>query len=333
MADLADKAANTSILRRLDFLPAWAAIVLGVALGGVAGALLLGSHPIGGAAAFVLLLALAGALAWSGEPVAIFEEDETEAPEPAGPHIVRPGWVWIPGGTFLMGSPEDEEGRWDHEGPVHEVRVSAFEIMQHPVTRQDYAEIMGEDPGWPEGEADERPVNNVSWLDAVELCNRRSKNEGLAACYRVQNQEVSWDRAADGYRLPTEAEWEYACRAGTQTRWSFGDEEAELERHAWYRANSGGEPHPVGEKEPNPWQLHDLHGNVYEWCWDWFGSYPEEPQIDPTGSDGGSFRVLRGGAFFFPPRFLRSAFRNGNVPENRVRGIGFRCVRSPRRQP
>ncbi len=335
MFERADKGARASIFRRLDFLPAWAAVAAGVVLGGLAGGLLLQVHPVAGVAAFVALLALAGALALSGEPVAIFEAEEAEEPaKPRGPYIVRPGWVALPGGTFLMGSPEDEEDRDDDEGPVHEVRVSPFEIMQRPVTRETYAETMGKDPGWPEGDADQRPVNNVNWLDAALFCNRLSAKEGLAECYRIQGKEVSWDRAADGYRLPTEAEWEYACRAGTQTRWSFGDDEAELDRYAWYGANSNNETHPVGEKEANPWQLHDMHGNVYEWCWDWFAPYPEDPQEDPAGPDRrSSFRVLRGGAFFFTPRNLRSAFRDRFGPEVRGGFIGFRCVRSPRLQP
>ena len=167
----------------------------------------------------------------------------------------------------------------------------------------------------------------------MEYCNRLSEKDGLGACYQVQDGEVEWDRSADGYRLPTEAEWEYACRAGTSSRWSFGDDEAELDRHAWYSTNSDREPHPVGEKEPNSWQIYDMHGNVYEWCWDWLGDYPEDPQDDPTGLlRGSSNRVLRGGSFLFTPWGLRSAFRGRFGPEDRDWDVGFRCVRSPCRQ-
>ncbi len=338
MPELADNGVRTSIARRLDYLPAWAAMVLGVAVGGVAGVLAIGAHPVAGGVVFVVLVALAGGLAWSGEPVAVFEgisdDVEPEPPEPTEPYVIRPGWVAIPGGAFRMGSPEKEEGRYASEGPVHEVRLSPFEMMQHPVTRRLYVEIMGKDPGWPKGEADRRPVNKVNWFDAVELCNRRSENDGFDPCYRIRGKEVAWDRSAAGYRLPTEAEWECACRAGTASRWSFGDDQAELDRHAWYNRNSDNRPHPVGEKEPNPWGLHDMHGNVREWCWDWYGSYPEDPQQDPTGQvRRSSGRVLRGGSFFYSPRSLRSAFRDWYRPEFRDWGIGFRCVRSPRRQP
>ncbi len=342
MSGSSDQGTRASIFRRLDFLPAWVAIALGVVVGGVAGALLLQAHPAAGVAAFVAFLALAGALALSGEPVAIFEAVEAEEspesaavlevaevkefPEPQGPRVVRLGWVALPGGTFLIGSPEDEEGRRGSEGPIHEVRLSPFEIAQYPVTREAYLEIIGEDPGLPEGKANQRPVSNVSWLDAVRFCNWLSTKEKLAKCYRVQGEEVSWDRAAGGYRLPTEAEWEYACRAGTRTRWPFGDDEAELDRHAWYGANSGNKPHTVGDKEPNPWQLHDMHGNVYEWCWDWFSPYPEDPQEDPIGPvRRSSFRVLRGGAFWNSPWDLRSAGRNWGRPEVRVRDFALRA--------
>ena len=169
--------------------------------------------------------------------------------------------VSIPGGAFLMGSPDDEAGRADDEGPVHEVRIAAFECMPHPVTRRLYWKLIGTDPGWPEGEADERPVNQVSWYDALAFCNRLSQHAGLTPCYRLDAPEqTAWNQAADGYRLPTEAEWEYACRAGSRTRYSFGDDERQLAAHAWYSASSGSEPHPVGQKEPNRWGLRDMHG-------------------------------------------------------------------------
>jgi formylglycine-generating enzyme required for sulfatase activity len=125
------------------------------------------------------------------------------------------------------------------------------------------------------------------------------------------------------YRLPTEAEWEYACRAGTTTKYSFGDSESELGEYAWYRANSGNTTHPVGGRKPNAWGLYDMHGNVKEWCQDWYEDYPSGPVTDPTGAASGSRRVLRGGSFFVQSSYVRSATRN-----NRVSNSGFRPART-----
>src|SRR5262249_19308284 len=146
-------------------------------------------------------------------------------------------------------------------------------------------------------------------------------------CYWIGRKEVMWDRAADGYRLLTEAEWEYACRARSTTRWSFGDDQEKLEKHAWYRNNSQDEPRPVGQKEPNAWGLYDMHGNVYEWAWIFSGSYAETAETDPIGPPKGIDRVLRGGAFGSSPGILRSADRGRNQPTDSDWFIGFRCAR------
>ncbi len=212
-------------------------------------------------------------------------------------------------GTFTMGSPDDEVGRNNDEGPEHEVTLSEFWIAKFEVTNELYQRFQVQPPSRFLGEGANLPVERVTWFEADKFCRDF------------------------GYGLPTEAEWEYAARAGTNTRWSFGDEEAKLDRHAWYSNNSDIEPHPVGEKEPNPWGIHDMHGNVYEWVADWYGPYSADSQIYPTGPDDGSFRVLRGGAFFNSPRYLRSAYRFRFVPEDRNGDFGFRCVRSPRLQP
>jgi formylglycine-generating enzyme required for sulfatase activity len=156
--------------------------------------------------------------------------------------------------------------------------------MRTPVTRRLYLEVMGAGPGGPEGMADERPVNNVSWFDAIELCNRWSELAGLTPCYVIDGDNLTWDTTKDGYRLLTEAEWEYACRAGSEGRWCFGDEEEKLSNYAWFSANSNNQTQPVGQKRPNAWGIYDLHGNVWEWCWDWYSSYSSEPQADPTRS-------------------------------------------------
>jgi len=228
--------------------------------------------------------------------------------------------------------------------------VSAFAIGKYPVTRKQYREVMAENPSFHQGELKEweRPVEQVSWFDAVRFCNRLSEKVGRKQCYRITEPEagseaqpeVEWDREADGYRLPTEAEWEYACRAGTETAYSFGDEEAKLGEYAWFEGNSDNQTHTVGQKKPNGWDLHDLHGNVWEWCWDWYDSYKVTDDNDkivklmnPIGPPSGSRRVLRGGSFRYGPRFLRSAFRFRIEPVNRVWNIGFRCVMDSGRQP
>jgi formylglycine-generating enzyme required for sulfatase activity len=324
----------------------------GVGLGLVAAAALLSAPPILAGVAFAVLLAAAAWLAWSGEAVAVpvpaagapggtaddsgsgqaerLGGESEPAPRPVAPTLEL---VRIPAGSFPMGSPEDEEGRFEHEGPLHTVEVSAFRCMRYPVTRSLYSEVMGKDPGWPEGEADDRPVNNVSWHDAVAFCNRLSEREGLKPCYRIAGEQATWDRQATGFRLPTEAEWEYACRAGTSSRWSWGDDPEEARHHAWFGENSDGHPHPVGRKKPNLWGLHDVHGSVWEWCWDWFAPYRAQAEEDPIGPESGLGRVVRGGSFANTPRILRSAYRNWVVPESRNRNFGFRCVRGPRRQP
>ncbi len=212
-------------------------------------------------------------------------------------------------GTFMMGSPEDEEGRWDGEGPQHQVTVNEFSIGKYEITNKIYQRFQGQPPSHYLDEGENLPVESVTWFEADKFCRDL------------------------GYSLPTEAEWEYAARADTDTRWSFGEDDRETERYAWYADNADSKPHPVGEKESNAWGIHDMHGNVYEWVADWYGRYSEDPQIDPTGPDDGSDRAFRGGAFFESPWNLRSAYRFGGVPEVRSRNIGFRCVRSPRRQP
>jgi formylglycine-generating enzyme required for sulfatase activity len=314
-------------LRRLDFLPPWAAWVLGLAGGALAGFGLAGAAPgAAGILGFLALLTAAFGLASSGEPIAVLERTQPTATRP----LVE--LVEIPGGTFRMGSPESEEGRFDDEGPVHPVRISPFACMRILVTRRLYAEIVEQDPGWPEGEADDRPANNASWFDAVDFCNRLSVREGLEPAYQIEGEQVQWNRAAGGYRLLTEAEWEYACRAGTTTRFSFGDDEERLGNYAWFDANSNSEPQPIGKKLPNAWDLHDVHGNVWEWCWDWYGLYTDARQADPAGPGEGSVRSVRGGSFFYSPRFLRSAFRFRFQPSFRDWDVGFRCARSPSRQ-
>jgi len=179
----------------------------------------------------------------------------------------------------------------------------------YEVTQEQYEKVMGNNPSRFKG--DTKPVENVSWNDAIDFCRKLSKEEGVE------------------YRLPTEAEWEYACRAGTTTGYSFGDNVSQLGEYAWYRNNSDNTTHAVGEKLPNAWGLYDMHGNVGEWCQDWSGDYGNEKVvIDPTGAASGKYRVCRGGAFFLQPEFVRSASRYSNRPGLRIDFFGFRLART-----
>jgi formylglycine-generating enzyme required for sulfatase activity len=234
--------------------------------------------------------------------------------------------VRISGGTFTMGSPVSEPDRFDDE-TQHMVRVSDFSISRYEVTQKEYQDVMGTDPS--EFKGDRLPVENVSWFDAIEYCNRRSLMEKLTLAYTISgsgdDRQVTWNRSADGYRLPTETEWEYACRAGTTSPYSSGDS---VDSAGWYGDNSGETTHPVGRKKANAWGLYDMHGNVFEWCWDWYGLYATDAQMDPSGAASGSYRVRRGGSWnIVVAQELRSAIRNADTPSRRSRVTGFRLVR------
>jgi len=236
--------------------------------------------------------------------------------------------VLIPAGSFIMG---DEKGEPD-ETP-HKVYVDAFYMDRYQVTQQEYERLMGENPSRWKGARD--PVDQVRWSDAVKYCNARSREEGLEPCYDLETWRCNFD--ANGYRLPTEAEWEYACRAGTKTSYYFGDDERKLRVFAWFEQNSGGRHHPVGQKLPNPWGLFDMHGNVWEWCNDFYkvDYYRESPERNPRGPDEGETKVLRGGCFSSKPRECRSSHRYYENPaySDVCFGYdiyGFRCVRPVR---
>lgn len=237
----------------------------------------------------------------------------------------------IPAGTFLMGSSKDvDPNTFDSEMPRHEVRISrAFYLGVTEVTQGQYRAVTGESPSLFKG-SDDLPVERVSWLDAVKFCNALSAKEGLTSFYRIEGDKVSapdWKGA--GYRLPTEAEWEYACRAGPggTGAYSFGDDATQLDRHAWYDGNSGRTTHPVGQKAPNAFGLYDMHGNVYEWCWDGFAPYDAKAAVDPVGPFEASARVYRGGNWGSDPRCARSAIRSWSASWFRLSGLGFRVAR------
>jgi len=233
--------------------------------------------------------------------------------------------ILLPGGTFTMG---DENGEVD-EVP-HEVTVSPFYVDKYEITQEEYERVMGENPSKVKGRRN--PVEQVRWSDAARYCNARSKSEGLDPAYDLKNWTCRFE--ADGYRLPTEAEWEYAARGGTGTSYSFGKADAKLVQHGWFKTNAAGKPHPVGQRRPNPWGLCDMHGNVWEWCNDFYGVdyYEQSPAKDPKGPDAGEKKVLRGGCWSSMPDACRSAYRYNEAPAYTDACFGydiygFRCVK------
>ena len=220
--------------------------------------------------------------------------------------------ILIPSGKFVMGSSDSEKGRKrDNEGPQRRVVISKpFCMGTTEVTQEQYAAVAGKNPSKFSGPT--LPVEYVSWNEAVEFC------------------KVLSSRTRKTVRLPTEAEWEYACRAGTETRFSFGDQNKDLSSYAWWSANSDTRTHPVGGKKPNAWGLYDMHGNVWEWCGDWIvKSYAGLKETDPQGPASGVYRVLRGGSAWMDESNCRSANRVGHSVGARrsYRGIhGFRVV-------
>jgi formylglycine-generating enzyme required for sulfatase activity len=250
--------------------------------------------------------------------------------------------VLIPAGEFLMGSREGEVE--DDEHPRHRVRISRpFYLGVTEVTQAQYEAVMGNNPSWfssngpgkdqVAGQSTENhAVETVSWLDAVAFCNKLSEKEGLRPFYEIEAGTARVrDWSGPGYRLPTEAEWEYACRAGSQARYSFGDNEWSLGDHGWYNGNSGSQTHPVGQKRGNAFGLDDMHGNVWEWCWDGYAAdyYKQSPGDDPTGPEAAAQRVIRGGSWRHAPQDARSARRGRDFvgPELRNDCLGFRLAR------
>ena len=219
-------------------------------------------------------------------------------------------FVLIPAGEFDMGSPADEEGRYDDEGPVHTVTIEkAYYLGKYEVTQKQWREVMGSNPS--DFKGDDLPVEWVTWDDAQDFVIKLNAREGT-----------------DKYRLPSEAEWEYAARAGTTTRYSFGNDESDLGEYAWYWDNSNSKTHPVGQKKPNSWGLYDMHGNVFEWVQDeWHSNYDGAPTDGSVWDSGdGSSRVLRGGGWGQHARDCQSTIRAGVHSGNTLNFLGFRIL-------
>ena len=267
--------------------------------------------------------------------------------------VLATGMVQIPAGTFIMG-PDFWNPDEDRKNDTFTATLSTFKMSKYEITQDQYQEVMGNNPSYFNGEEGEiqgkRPVEQVNWYDTIIFCNKLSIKEGFNPAYSIEGKTdpvqwgdvptssshknyVKWSEViivegSNGYRLPTDAQWEYACRAGSITDYYFGDDVTKLGEYAWYSVNSNNMTHEVGKKKPNAYGLYDMHGNVWEWCWDWWGDYPTEAKTDYTGAVAGTIRLDRGGSWSVPSDNLVSAGRGYGAPVvTRYYDLGFRVVR------
>jgi len=254
-----------------------------------------------------------------GNPIRAGRDEKTGLPLEIRHRATGMHLVFIPAGEFVMGSPEHEEGRdAEREGKRHKVQLTKpFYLGKYEVTQPEWQKLMPKNPSYFIGES--LPVDSVRWPECQGFVKRLNTSLPSPSGRGAGGEGPS-------FALPTEAQWEYACRAGTQTPYSFGGDENELGDHAWYRPNHADTKHPVGQKKPNNWGLYDMHGNAWEWCEDWYGPYPTGELTDPTGPDVGTDRILRGGSGWNPAPLLRSARRQFEKPSHLTHTVGCRLV-------
>lgn len=231
--------------------------------------------------------------------------------------------VFVEGSVFEMGSDSGEK----NEKPIHQVKLDSFYIGKYPVTQQEYKNVMGTNPAFRKD--DYSPVEQVNWYDAVEFCNKKSELEGLVPCYSGSGKNTKCNYSSNGYRLATEAEWEYAAKGGIKSKGYLYSGSDKISDVGWDEFNSKGTSHQVGMKKPNELGLYDMSGNVWEWCNDWYdqGYYCSTSKENPKGAEQGTRRVIRGGAWTFYEYSCRITQREKSLPLNRFYVIGFRVVR------
>ena len=259
--------------------------------------------------------------------------------------------VTIPAGTFQMGSLAGEPGRQADETRHGVTLTRGFRIGKYPITQRQWYTVIGTNPSHFQGASnppdgteiqENRPVEAISWYDSLVFCNKLSMLEGLSPAYSISGStnpanwgdvptasDSIWNAVAivagsNGYRLPTEAQWEYACRAGTTTAYYYSD--TPNGDYMWYDVNSNVQTHEVGLKLPNAWGLHDMHGNVYEWCWDLYEDYSGGSETDPNGALSGLYRIFRGGSYGTPVDDCRSAHRVYGLPSNKQTNYSLRVL-------
>ena len=248
-------------------------------------------------------------------------EDKSLLPEgqPLTIESIGMDMAWIPAGKFIMGSPRSENGHQLGEETMHQVIISrGFWMGTLEVTQEQYQKLMGENPSFWNSDP-KMAVNKVDWHQAMEFCEI------------LTDQEQNYGKIPKSWKfiLPTESQWEYACRAGSTTVFHYGNERETLSQYAWFSENSQQRVKPVGLKKPNKWGLYDIHGNVGEWCFDWYGKkYPPDGSVDPITQKASDFKVFRGGTYADPADRCRAAYRNRNTPETQNPWIGFRVILS-----